>query len=137
MRTDEISVRLFALIGDHSLAAAAADTSRVETIEALIEECGWEKILPLIIGLLEGDDRDDHWAVAAQLLWGAALGQRSMPIDRVIALLYFRFDPDGEDEDNLVWSITSKLKGVDYLSDYNPLKDAGVCDEMERLRRTF
>jgi hypothetical protein len=60
-----------------------------------------------------------------------------MPIDRVIALLYFRFDPRGDAEDNLVWSITSKLKGVDYLSDYNPLTDAGVCAEMERLRRSL
>jgi hypothetical protein len=35
--------------------------------------------------------------------------------------------------DNLVWSIISKLKGVGYQSDYDPLQDPDVLREMKRL----
>lgn len=56
-----------------------------------------------------------------------------MPVDFIIALMYYRFDPTGEEEDNLVWSITAKLKKVHYLSDYAPLNDPNVLIEFHKL----
>jgi hypothetical protein len=50
---------------------------------------------------------------------------------RVIAHLYFRYCGPGED--NLAWSITSRLKGVGYLSDYDPLCDPYVVRELKKL----
>ena len=69
-------------------------------------------------------------------LWGAALDGRDLPADRVIALLYHRLDPGDGGENNLAWSITSKLKRVGYLSDYDPLQDAAVRAELAVLRVT-
>jgi hypothetical protein len=43
---------------------------------------------------------------------------------------HYRFDPRGDAEDNLAWSITSKLKGVGYLADYLALDDPGVQAEI-------
>jgi hypothetical protein len=80
-----------------------------------------------------GRRRRDH-EVAAEVLWGAALYGWEVPADRVIALLCDRFDPRGDAGDNLVWSIASKLKGVDYLSDYDPLQDPGVRAELAAIR---
>jgi hypothetical protein len=61
-----------------------------------------------------------------------------MPKARVIALLHHRLIADVpaplELDDNLVWSITRNLKGVDYLSDYEPLDDPEVKDELRRIR---
>jgi len=57
-----------------------------------------------------------------------------MPADAVIALLYGRFQRAGigdEHSANLLWSITCRLKGVGYLSDYEPLHDPGVLSEMK------
>jgi hypothetical protein len=35
---------------------------------------------------------------------------------------------------NLAWSITCKLKGLDYMSEYDPLRDPAVLHELEALR---
>ena len=66
--------------------------------------------------------------------WGAVLDKRDLAADELIALLYHRFDPDGLAEDNEVWSIASKLKGVGYLSKFEPLRDPAVAEELQRIR---
>jgi hypothetical protein len=58
----------------------------------------------------------------------------NLPANELIAWLYHRFDPDGQTEDNEVWSITSKLKGVGYLSEYQPLCDPGVLRYLRTIR---
>jgi hypothetical protein len=72
--------------------------------------------------------------VAAEVLWGAVLDRREIPADRIIALLCYRLSPPDEYEDNLVWSITSELRGIDYLSDYNPYHDPLIQRELEAIR---
>ena len=67
---------------------------------------------------------------------GAALDGRQIQINKLIALLHHRFDPRGDAEDNLVWSITCKLKNVGYLSDYEPLNDPGVKEELKAIRES-
>ena len=107
------------------------DPFRAEAIEALIPEHGWREVLEVLLRILR-ENSLDHCRTAAEVIWGAVLDEREMPADRVIAHLYFRWS--GPEEDNLVWSITAKLKHVDYLSDYNALADAGVLEELEALR---
>jgi hypothetical protein len=68
------------------------------------------------------------------VFWGAVLDWREVPADELIAWLYHRFDPEGRAEDNDVWSIASKLKGVGYLSDYKPLRDPGVLRHLNAIR---
>ena len=57
-----------------------------------------------------------------------------MNANKVIAHLCHRFIAAGNNEDNLAWSIVSKLKGKDYLSDYDPLRDAEVIEELNKIR---
>jgi hypothetical protein len=56
-----------------------------------------------------------------------------MPVDRVVAHILYRWPPE-ENENNLAWSIISKLKRVRYLSAYKPEDDSGVRDELDKLK---
>lgn len=123
-----------AILADDRLEDEATDDSKCERIEGLIPEAGWEAVLTSVLGILSAERRVADYRVAAEVLWGAVLDRRDVPADRVIALLYHRLDPGGDDEDDLVWSITSRLKGVGYLSEYEPLRDPAVARELEALR---
>jgi len=124
---------LAAILGDDALDAEGAASSKAEEIEKLITDATWPVVEEAMLALLADSETPAHWRVAAEVLWGAALDRRVVSVDRVIAHLCFRYPPNVE-EDNLAWSITSKLKGVSYLSDYDPLQDAAVRQELERLR---
>ena len=110
------------------------EISKCELIDQLIPLIGWEAVRTEMLRILESERRLADWKVAAGVIWGAVLDGRPLPVDRMIALLYHRFDPTGDHEDNLAWSIASKLKGVGYLSEYKPLDDPLVRRELESLR---
>lgn len=121
-----------AILADASLddEADARDSSRVEELEKLILVFGWEALEVAMLTILASSNRQDHWEVAAGFFWGAVLDNRALDRDRLIAHLCYRF-PGG---DNLAWSIISKLKGVAYLSEYDPRRDPAVLCELEPLR---
>lgn len=129
MSSNQIEV----ILAEDCLDDEAVDESKCERIENLISTLGWSAVLACLIEILSVNRRIKDYQVVAQVLWGAVLDKREMLSDRVVALLYHRFNPPGNDEDNLVWSITSKLKGVGYLSDYDPLSDPGVARAMAKL----
>lgn len=107
--------------------------SAAEAIEGRIDALGWEAVREHLLGVLrEPTRRPSAWDTVAEVLWGAALDGRPMPADRVIAHVCHRW-PASAGENNLAWSLIAKLKGVDYLSPYDPLADEGVRRELERL----
>lgn len=114
--------RIDAILTDERLDDESSEPTKVEAIEALIGEFGWDGVREAMLDLLHDDRARTHWRTAMHVFWGAVLDRRVLPVDELIAWLYFRFDPDGANEDNDVWGITSKLKGVGYLSDYNRCK---------------
>ena len=110
-------------------------TSKCEEIEKLIEECGWEETYETVLSILQCDDRtEEDWHTAMEVLWGGVLDGRDMDVNKVIAALYYRFEDAGEDENNLAWSIASKLKGKSYLSNYEPTEDPEIIKELEELK---
>lgn len=122
-----------AILADASLddEADARDSSRVEELEKLILVFGWEALEVAMLTILASSNRQDHWQVAAGFFWGAVLDHRPLDRDRLIAHLCFRFT----DDDDTVWSITCKLKSVDYLSDYDPRRDPAVQRELDALQK--
>lgn len=128
----DLCARVIGILNDSALDDPASPDTKSERIEALIAPAGWEALLACLCGLLHTGDATD-WLAIADVFWGAALDKRPMPADAVIALLYGRFQRAGiidEHSDNLLWSITCKLKGVGYLADYEPLRDPGVRSEL-------
>lgn len=129
-----LRARIDALLADPRLNDDGSDPTRAEAVERLFEEFGWEAVRDVMFAVLRDDRRAGDWRAAADFFWGAVLDRRDLSADELIAWLYHRFDPDGTDEDNQVWSIASELKGVDYLSDYQPLQDPGVLGHLRRIR---
>jgi hypothetical protein len=121
-------------VSDHPNQDTEAE-SPAERIEHLIPKYGWPAVCDLLLEILASERSPADYQTVAEVLWGAALDGRAMPADRVIALLYYRFDPQGDQEDNLVWSITAKLRGIGYLSKYRPLDDPGVRAELASIKR--
>ena len=130
----DLDARVVSILNDPDLDGAEDTATKAECIELLIAEHGWDALLACLCGLLHTGDAATDWLAIAEVFWGAALDRRPMPADAVIALLYGRFqraDIRDEHSENLLWSITRRLKGVDYLSDYEPLHDPGVRSKMK------
>lgn len=122
------------LVGeDHS----SDHDNSVERIEGIIEDDGWDVVRACLLAILEDPGRPaSHWQVVAAVFWGAVLDERPVPVDRLIALLYARLPNDEHSsENNLAWSITAKLRGVSYLSDYDPFADPCIKRELSTIRR--
>lgn len=122
---------------DDSLDDECRQEGKCDLIEALIPKHGWETVQAEMIDVLEDyNRRQKDYLVVAEVFWGAALDKRKIQVDRVIALLYYRLKPDtGSTENNLAWSIVCRLKDVDYLSEYDPLEDAAIRAELQRIRK--
>jgi hypothetical protein len=130
----DVRHRIDAILADDRLDDEASPQSKTEVIEALIGPLGWESVRECMMDVLRDDNQGQHWRTAANLFWGAVLDKRDLAVDELIALLYHRFDADGRAEDNEVWSIASKLKGVGYLSKYEPLRDPAVAEKLQSIR---
>lgn len=131
---DLVQQRVDEILADERFDEESASISRTEAIEALINEFGWESVRESMFDLLRDDSRAKDWREALHVFWGAVLDGRALPKDKLVAWLYYRFDPDGKAEDNEVWSITSKLKGKGYLSKYKPLEDPNVLKHLQAIR---
>src|SRR5262249_34179136 len=112
----QLRERISAILADDRLADDGSEP-RGEAIASLISEYSRPAVRECIFDILRDDRQEPHWRTAAHVFWGAILDRRDVPADELIAWLYHRFDPSGQCEDNDVWGITSKLKGVGYLSD--------------------
>ncbi|MFC1580274.1 hypothetical protein ACFL4N_05115 [Thermodesulfobacteriota bacterium] len=123
-------------MADDSLDDETRDQGKCDLIEELILKYDWKSVLIVMIAVLEDNNRRyDDYVTSAEVIWGAALDEKHMPVNRIIALLYHRLEPDKDsDENNLAWSIVCKLKGVDYLSEHDPLEDPGIKREMEKIK---
>lgn len=105
-----------------------------ERLMPLIEQIGWPAVRDSVFAALESEEKA-LWTPAAAALWGAILDKRDLDANLAIALVYHRLSPSPTEEDNLAWSIASRLKGVGYLSSYDPHADPQVQTHIERLRR--
>jgi hypothetical protein len=106
----QVRQRINEVLADDRLDDESSDPTKAEVIEGLIDEFGWEAVRDCMLDVLRDDHKKAHWRTATQFFWGAVLDRRELPVNELIAWLYYRFDPQGQAEDNDVWSITSKLK---------------------------
>ena len=124
-----------AILADASFDDDACLETRDEAIWALVATHGWDAVREEMLAVLRDDGAQAHWRDASVVIWRG--GERPMPAVAVIALLYRRLIGDvpaaHQLDENLVWSITCNLKRVDYLSDYEPLRDPEIVAEMARL----
>ncbi len=112
-------------------------------IHRLADSVGWSNVLKEAFFVLARTAKKEFWHQAASVLyWATSDGiPLPYPVPESIARLYrcLELSPglgrtgllDGE---NLVWSIVSKLRGVPYESDWEPLRDPEILEKLVRLR---
>ncbi|SDY25634.1 hypothetical protein [Lysobacter enzymogenes] len=110
-----------------------------EAVEALVERIGWPTPLAEAMTILADDGLRRFWRQAmAVAFWAQDPGEVRIPpggdaLD-CVARLYFCLEREPALDENLAWSLASRLKGVSYLSDWNPLLDPQVCLRMASMR---
>lgn len=100
----------------------------------------WDDIqAALIFILLDDNCAKADYEKAAEIVWDAALAGKDIQIDLIVGLLYYRLgDSNHPYENNLIWSITSKLKNLDYANtDYNPYIDETISKKLEEYGLRF
>ena len=106
-------------------------------LKPALKKFGWTVVREALFEILKSPDKKLRYE-AMSVLWGAVLDARELDANVTIAHIYFRHDlACSEVEDNLAWSITSRLKGKGYLSDYDPLADHDVKREIDVIRSSF
>jgi hypothetical protein len=112
-----------------------------DEILAITENIGWDPTFVAFISILEDESLVLCWYDSIAFLFGCDCHKRDLPCERsyLTALLYdcLRLHPDlgvkgleYDGADNLVWSIVHALKGVEYLSDYDPKSDPEVLRQV-------
>lgn len=106
-------------------------------LKPVLKKFGWAAVREALFEILKAPDEKLRYE-AMSVLWGAVLDARELNANVTIAHIYLRNDlACSEVEENLAWSITSKLKGKGYLSDYDPLADHDVIREIDIIRSNF
>jgi len=132
-----VSQRLLALLADPRFHDETVDDDLTDAVTSLATDVEWQPVLDAMLDVLRDTSLVRHWYDVVACLFGCDCHTLPLPCEPsyLTALLYdcLRLKPDlgvdGRDLDdtvNLVWSIVHKLKGVSYMSDYNPKTDPDV-----------
>ena len=97
---------------------------------------GWEPLLVEAFALLSSRAQEGYWNEATLVIYWSLSAQPTLPCTReeCIARLYVCLEQSPELDENLVWSVAKELKGVPYVSDWDPYKDPVIWEHMERYR---
>ena len=107
------------------------DFSRSDLIyRFLVEEYGWDEVQQSLFQALIDKKTKEDYITIAQTFWYAILDILDIDRDKAVALINYRCNPyDSPYEDNLAWSITSKLYSLDYAnSEYNAFRDEKIIN---------
>ncbi|MFT5322529.1 MAG: hypothetical protein ACI8P0_000364 [Planctomycetaceae bacterium] len=129
--------RLIALLSDSRFDDETVDDDLNDAVTSLATDVGWQPVLNAMLDILRNNSLTLHWYDVVACLFRCDCHELPLPCERsyLTALLYdcLRLKPDLgidgrdlDDTDNLVWSIVHNLKGVSYMSDYNPKTDKDV-----------
>jgi len=132
-----VNHQLLALLSDPRFNDDSVDDDLNVAVASLASEVGWQPVLNAMLEILRDSSLTNHWYDVVACLFGCDCHTLPLPCDRpyLTALLYdcLRIRPDlgvdgrdPGDTDNLVWSIVHNLKGVGYMSDYDPKADPEV-----------
>lgn len=97
--------------------------------ETILPQYDWNDIQEALINILLDNNRKDRdYETVAEIIWEAVLDGKPVKKTPVVGLLYYRLgNKEAPYENNLIWSIATKLYDLDYAnSEFNPLKDPEI-----------
>ena len=129
--------QLLAIVSDPRFNDESVDDDLNDSVTAFASEVGWPPVLNAMLDVLRDSSLAKYWYDIVACLFGCDCHELPLPCERsyLTALLYdcLRLRPDlgidghdQDDSDNLVWSIVHQLKGVSYMSAYDPQADPDV-----------
>lgn len=132
-----VAARLYGILTDPRFKDDSRDRDMSDAVSELALEVSWPAVDTEMVHVLRDVSQCSHWHDVAACFFGTDCHKRELPFGTtyLIALLYdcLRIRPnlgvpeiDIDYAKNLVWSITQNLKGVGYLSDYDPETDPAV-----------
>lgn len=101
--------------------------------EMILPQFSWNEVQDaLIYILLDNNHEDKDYETVAEIIWEAVLDGRTVKKETVVGLLYYRLGKrEAPYENNLIWSITTKLYDLDYAnSEFNPLMDPSILQTL-------
>src|SRR5689334_6414745 len=93
----------------------------------------WEKVRTGLLNILYDNDQS-LWNETIRYIYFFQSEGYLFDVKTIAALydcLILCEDLDG----NLIWTITIKIKSINYLSDYEPFHDPEVVSEMDRIKK--
>ena len=97
--------------------------------ETILPQYDWNDVQEALINiLLDNNRKDKDYETVAEIIWEAVLDGKPVKKTPVVGLLYYRLgNKEAPYENNLIWSIATKLYDLDYAnSEFNPLKDPEI-----------
>ena len=97
--------------------------------ETILPQYDWNDVQEALINsLLDNNRKDRDYETVAEIIWEAVLDGKPVKKTPVVGLLYYRLgNKEAPYENNLIWSIATKLYDLDYAnSEFNPLKDPEI-----------
>ena len=124
------------MIEEELIKAFLSDDFENEVEETVLSKFCWDSVQDALISMLT-DDRYTHsdYEKIADVFWGAVLDEKEIKKEAVIGLLYYRLGKkEAPYENNVIWSIASKVYGLEYgNSEYNPLQDQKILAELKKV----
>lgn len=136
MSNMEISKLLNKIIED-----AKCSEDPIEYVEEkILPQFSWNDVQDALIFILLDDNHEDKdYETIAEIIWEAVLDERTVKKEAVVGLLYYRLvKREAPYENNLIWSITTKLYDLDYAnSEFNPLMDPKILETLSEYGITI
>ena len=108
--------------------------------EKILPQFSWNDVQDALIFILLDDNHEDKdYETIAEIIWEAVLDERTVKKEAVVGLLYYRLvKREAPYENNLIWSITTKLYDLDYAnSEFNPLMDPKILETLSEYGITI
>lgn len=125
---------LIRILQDPKLQSKENEETHFEALEELSEVFGWSGFVDAALRLLEDKSYSGHWVDLLVVIYEMVCEEIELPQDRLIASLLRCQKSKKALDENTVWSIIMKLKGLDYHSNYDPLSDLEILREYNQVR---
>ena len=119
--------------GDFDLLAAVESRSQTE---------GWTQVIAECLSILSDRTMMELWEAAVRIIFWATSRSPIYPVPpmAIVARLYWCLENISDEivnavDDNLIWTISKDLKGVQYLSEWDPQRDPEVLVFLEEMRQ--
>lgn len=110
----------------------------LDAVESRSQTEGWTQVITECLSILSNRTKMELWEAAVRIIFWATSRSPVYPVPplAIVARLYWCLENINDEivnavDDNLIWTIAKDLKGVQYLSEWDPQRDPEVLAFMK------